>query len=205
MRFFARSWCTTVSNSGNSAWLRSYLCNRKQFCRVNCVSSKAEGIHVGVPQGSCLDPLLFLIYINDLPQAVQNSTVSVYADDASLCYQSSDINELNEAIYNDLKQLDIWLQGDKISFNVAKHNVLKSRHEDLDLKIHDNDLEIIQKKYLGVQIDNSLNWKEYVKIVSTKVFFYPNKMLTIHVYLLYILILYNCTTLRDNNVRSKMA
>ena len=85
------------------AWFRSYLCNRKQFCRVSGVSSKTEGIDVGVPQGSCLGPLLFLIYINDLPQAVQNSTVSMYADDTSLCYQSSDIDELNKAINNDLK------------------------------------------------------------------------------------------------------
>ena len=150
-------------------WFRSYLCNRKQFCRVNGISSKTQGIDVGVPQGSCLGPHLFLIYINDLPQAVQNSTVSMYADDTSLCCHSSNINELNEAIDNDLKQLDIWLQGNKQSLNVAKTNsmlvatkqknkILKSRNDDLDLKICDNDLEIIQKtKYLGVQIDNSLD------------------------------------------------
>ena len=60
------------------------MCNRKQFCQVNGVSSKTEGIDVGVPQGSCLGLLLFLFYINDLPQAVQNSTVSMYADDTSL-------------------------------------------------------------------------------------------------------------------------
>ena len=139
------------------AWFRSYLCNRKQFCRVNGVSSKTEGTDVGVPQGSCLGPPLFLIYINDLPQAVQNSTVSMYADDTSLCYQSSDINVLNEAIDNDLKQLDTWLQGNKLSLNFAKtnamlastkqkHNILKSRNEDLDFKIRDNELEIIQKQ-----------------------------------------------------------
>ena len=101
--------------------------------------------------------------------------------DTSLCYQSSDINELNEAINNDLKQLDIWLQGNKLSLNVDKtnsmlvstkqlHNILKSRNEVLDLKIRDNELEIIQKtKYLGVQIDNSFNWKEHIKTVSAKV------------------------------------
>ena len=105
----------------------------------------------------------------------------MYADDTSLCYQSSDINVLNEAINNDLKQLDTWLQGNKLSLNVAKtnsmlvstkqkHNILKSRNEDLDLKIRDNELEIIQKnKYLRVQIDNSLNWKEDIKTVSSKV------------------------------------
>ena len=162
------------------AWFRSYLCNRKQFFRVNVVSSKTEGIVVGVPKGSYLGHLLFFIYINDLPQAVQNSTVSMYADDISLCYQSSDIDQLNEAINNDLKQLDIWLQGNKLSLNVAKtnsmlvatkqkHNILNSRNDDLDLKIRDNDLETIQKtNYLGVQIDNSLNWEEHIKTVSAK-------------------------------------
>ena len=105
----------------------------------------------------------------------------MYSDDTSLCYQSSNINVLNEVINHDLKQLDTWLQGNKLSSNVAKtksmlvstkqkHNILKSRNEDWDLKIRDNELEIIQKtKYLSVQIDNSLNWKERIKTVSTKV------------------------------------
>ena len=75
---------------------------------------------------------------------------------------------IRPCINHDLKQLDTWLQGTKLSLNVAKksmlvstkqkHNSLKSRNEDLDLKIRDNELEIIKKtKYLSVQIDNSLN------------------------------------------------
>ena len=162
-------------------WFRSYLFNRKQFCRVNGISSKLEKIDVGVPQGSCLGPLLFLIYINDLPHAVQNYVVSMYADDTSLCYQASDIETLNEAIINDLIQLETWLKGNKLSLNVAKpnsmlistkqkHKILKNRDEDLQLTIRNKELEVIQKtKYLGVTIDNSLNWKEHIKTVSTKV------------------------------------
>ena len=67
------------------------------------MDSKIGDIEVGAPQGSCLGPLLFLIYINDLPQSVQDSTVSMYADDTSLCYQSHDLTQLNEAINSDLK------------------------------------------------------------------------------------------------------
>ena len=88
---------------------------------------------------------------------------------------------LNEAINNDLKQLNTWIQGNKLSLNVTKtnamlvstkqkHNILKSQNEDLDFKICNNELEIIQKtKYLGVQIDNSLYWKEHITSVSTNV------------------------------------
>ena len=87
------------------SWFESYLSNRKRFCKVNGVDSKIWDIEVGVPQGSCLGPLLFLIYINDLPLAVQDSSVSMCADDTSLCYQSrlNDLTRLNEAINTDLK------------------------------------------------------------------------------------------------------
>ena len=162
-------------------WFRSYLYNRKQFCKVNGISSDLEDIEVGVPQGSCLGPLLFLLYINDLPQAIRGSTVSMYADDTSLCHQASDITQLNEAMNNDLKQLDIWLQGNKLSLNVAKthsmlvttkqkSNILKGSNQNLELKIRDNELDVVQKtKYLGVQIDCSLDWKEQIKSISGKV------------------------------------
>ena len=99
---------------------------------------------MGVPQGSCLRPHLFLIYIEDLPEAVKGSTVTMYADDTSLCHQPRDLTQLNEAINSDLRKLETWLQGNKISLNVAKthsmlistkqkHNFLKSRNEALEL------------------------------------------------------------------------
>ena len=140
------------------AWFESYLHSRRQFCRVNGTNSKIEKMEVSVPQGSCLGPLLFPIYINDLPQASQNSAVSMYADDTSLCYQTSDINNLNDAINNDLMQLDTWLKGNKLSLNVAKtnymliakqkHSYLKYRNENLHLTMRSKELEVIQKNTL---------------------------------------------------------
>ena len=163
------------------SWFRSYLSNHKQFCRVNGVDSNVREVEVGVPQGSCFGPLLFLIYINDLPQVVQDSSVTMYADGTSLRYQSHDLTQLNEYINSDLKKLVTWLEGNKLSLNVAKtHSMListkqngsslRSPNEALELKIRDNELEVVQKtKYLGVQIDCLLDWKEQIKAVSTKV------------------------------------
>ena len=107
------------------SWFRSYLSNLKQFCRVNGVASDMQDVEVGVPQGLCLAPLLFLIYINDLPLVVQGSTMSMYADDTSLCHQALNMTQLNGAINNDLKRLDTWLQGNELSLNVTKtHSML---------------------------------------------------------------------------------
>ena len=105
-------------------------------------------------------------------QFFKDSVVYMYADDASLCYQSSDMTQLCEAINNDLNILDTWLQGSKLTLNVAKtypkllctkqkRKILKSRNESVVLKIRDNELDEVQNtKYLGVQIDSSLDWKE---------------------------------------------
>ena len=163
------------------AWFRSYLSNRKQYTRVNGVDSSIQELRIGVPQGSCLGPLLFLIYINDLPRALKISRMSMFAGDTCLYHQSSDISLLNEAIYEDLTYVDNWLKGNKFSLNVVKtHSMListkpklkalKSKNESLRLKIHVDEPEVVQKtKYLGVQIDNYLNWKEHIKVTSSKV------------------------------------
>ena len=102
------------------SWFKSYLSNPKQFCRVSGTDSKVNDITIGVPQGSCLGPLLFLIYINYLPLAIKHSNTSMYADNTSICYHSHEITRLNEAINNDLYKLEKWLEGNKLSLNLVK-------------------------------------------------------------------------------------
>ena len=108
---------------------------------------------IGVPQGPCLGPLLFLIYMNDLPSAVQNSRMSMFADDTCLYHQSSNISLLNEAINENLLHVDNWLKGNKLSLYVMKtHSMpistkpkliaLKSKNESLRLKIQVDELEV---------------------------------------------------------------
>ena len=137
------------------------ICSKIGFVNIKplpkCVDSEIEDIEVGVALCSSLGPLLFLIYINDLPQAVLDSNVSMYTDNTSACYQSYDMTRLNGAINSDLAKLDTWLQSNKPSQNVAKthsmlisskqkHNsILKGQNEDLKLKIRDNELEVVKK------------------------------------------------------------
>ena len=139
---------------GELSWFKSYLSNWKQFCRVSSTDSKAEDITIGVPQGSCLGPLLFLIYINDLPLVITNSNASMYADDTSICYHSHDITQVNEASNRDLYNLEKWLEGNKLSLHVVKTHVmlistkqkykaLQNQSQDLHLKIKGAELDTV--------------------------------------------------------------
>ena len=105
-----RAWCLI---DRELSWFKSYLSNRKQYCRINGVDSNMDNIEVSIPQGTRLGPLLFLVYINDLPCIIKNSNVWLYADDTSIYHSSKDITQLNKPLKEDLKKLDIWLKGNK--------------------------------------------------------------------------------------------
>ena len=98
-----------------NTWFASYLDKRMQFCRVNGVSPKLDNINCGVPQGSCLGPLLFLIYINDMPFSLEYSQVTMYADDTTISYSSNNIDDLEDNLYRDFSSLKQWLRGNKLS------------------------------------------------------------------------------------------
>ena len=101
-------------------WFIAYLNERKQCCRVNGKISEIQDIKYGVPQASCLGPLLFLIYINNLPLALQRTKVTMYADDKSISYSSRSITDLTNTINSDLQDLSLWLQGNMLTLNVVK-------------------------------------------------------------------------------------
>ena len=101
-------------------WFQSYPENRRQFCRVNGACSDSKDIDCGVPQGSCLGPLRFLIYINDLPLALHKCNLTMYADDKNISYACKNIGELNTVMNRDLDCLNKWLQGNILSLNVVK-------------------------------------------------------------------------------------
>ena len=162
-------------------WFTSYLDNRKQFCRVDGTSSGVRGINCGVPQGSCLGPLLFLIYINDLPFSLQKCHVSMYADDTAISLSSKSIDDLQNDLNLDLLNLQDWLHANKLSLNVVKTQSLiigsgpsirmieNQPDAPPSFSIGDQDIEMITyTRYLGVQIDSKINWGKHIDTLKTK-------------------------------------
>ena len=105
-------------------WFKSYLSDRKQFVSINGHDSNLASVLYDVPQGSVLGPLLFLIYINDLNQAIKFCKVHHIADDTNLLHFSKSITKLNKYVNLDMKNFTDWLNANKISLNVRKTELI---------------------------------------------------------------------------------
>ena len=107
---------------GNKALdlLSNYLTNRTQGCQLNRMLSDQRGITCGIPQGSIIGPLLFIIYINDLPNCLIHTTPRMFADDTSLTAVGKILIEAEEIANKDLKNVKMWLSSNKLSLNIAK-------------------------------------------------------------------------------------
>ena len=163
-------------------WFSSYLNNRRQFCRVNGVSSDPAEINIGVPQGSCLGPLLFLIYINDLPFALKRAKVTMYADDTAISFSSNDMEEIDAVVNAELACVEKWLQGNKLSLNVVKAQAmiiglsqkLRKIYTPMvpisHFQVNGNDIDFVKEiEHLGLMIDETLKWESNVKYTQKKI------------------------------------
>ena len=110
-------------------WLESFLIGRHQFTHIKDRSSSKLPITHGVPQGSVLGPLLFLLYINDLHKAIQHSSLHHFADDTNLLCTSKSLKKINEHINHDLKHFCQWLRSNKISLNPSKTETITFKTE----------------------------------------------------------------------------
>ena len=138
-------------------WFTSYLSNRKQ--RTSCENELSEALPVtyDVPQGSILDPLLFLVYINDLPAVIEHSEVSLYADDTILYCFSKESHQLESKLNEDLYNVALWVKANKLTLNLSKtksmligSNRKLAYVSSLSLSIFDCDLDSVNKfKYIG--------------------------------------------------------
>ena len=157
-------------------WFSSYLHNRKQFVTINGFKSTLNSINYGVPQGSVLGPLLFLIYINDLSFSVKNSTVHHFADDTNLLYINESLKTLCKKVNYDLKGISNWLNANRLSLNVNKTEfvIFRSPRKSIDsieINIKLNGKRLYPSsyiKYLGVLIDEHLSWKHHINELVIK-------------------------------------
>ena len=125
------------------AWFRSYLTNRTQICKVNQAMSDARTVKCGIPQGSNLGPLLFLLYINDLPNCLSLSSASVFADDTNISTHGDTGNEVQERLNADLENVHQWLLANKLTLNKQKteYMIISSRQR-ISNKIGDPKIEL---------------------------------------------------------------
>ena len=101
-------------------WFASYLQNKKQFCTVNGQKSSAKMVTCGIPQGSCLCPLLFIIYMNDFETCLELSNASMYADDTHVTIASNDSENLLENAQREFLNISEWVRINKLTANPKK-------------------------------------------------------------------------------------
>jgi len=156
-------------------WFRSYLTQRKQYVKYINSSSDILTLPCGVPQGSVLGPLLFIIYTNDLPNCLNDAKVILFADDTTLYMSSNHIQQLYHTVNTELELLNDWFRSNKLSLNVGKTHYVIFKHKlapipvNVDIRIGDEVLtEQVVAKFLGIYIDNKLNWQAHLGHLKNK-------------------------------------
>ena len=162
-------------------WFTSYLTNRSQYVNIGNATSSKRSITHGVPQGSVLGPILFLLYINDLHNATILYTL-LFADDTSFLFSGRNLQELVELVNTELEKAFCWFKANKLSLNVSKTKYMIFRNpkmlldDNLSIKIGNEEVERIGQdcptksfKFVGIMIDEFLSWNYHINHVANKI------------------------------------
>ena len=156
---------------------KSYLCNRKQYVSLNGFDSSLQDVTCGVPQGSTLGPLLFLLYINDFRLCLDQTTSGHFADDTFILFNSKKLKTIETIVNYELKHVLKWLRLNKLSLNAGKTELIffhSKSNKNLNFDnvfinfagIRLSPVDFI--KYLGMYIDKYLDWTPHVRELSKK-------------------------------------
>ena len=160
--------------TGNTLnWFKSYLSGRMQAGNVNSTLSDFKHVNIGIPQGSILGPLLFIIYVNSLPDCIDCKCI-MYADDTTLLFKSADLTSLQSHMNDCMLKIAHWFEINKLTLNIKKtkcmifgtNNALRN-FDDISLNYGNDIIERVYKfKYLGVIFDPILAWNEHIDYIS---------------------------------------
>ena len=156
-------------------WFKSYLSNRKQYVNINKVNSPKLNITCGIPQGSILGPLMFLLYINDIANVSSVLFFLLFADDTTVFCSGKNIDDLINIVNREMQKLIIWLYVNKLSINTEKTNYIlfslrKKINTSCNVYINQKVIDrVTNTKFLGVIIDEKLTWSHHIKYIKKKI------------------------------------
>jgi hypothetical protein len=168
-------------NNTELHWFTSYLCNRSQSVYYKNELAPPVNVSIGVPQGSTLGPLLFMVFVNDLSLHVNDASCTMYADDTIIHVNDNDVFGVSEKLNDAMSVVSQWYSANRLVLNVDKSNaMLVGRNIDveqrnqLSIYIGNSEIENVQcTKYLGVYIDEQLKFdihiNDLVKRLSAKI------------------------------------
>ena len=151
-------------------WFSDYLAMRRQRVVVDGEVSDWSAVTKGVPQGSILGPLLFILFVNDMPDVVKYCTINQYADDITIYVSNKSPDVVGSALEGDLERISSWIAANGLTMNVAKTQLMtmcrRGKHRKAEkVKVHVGGVELPKQdavKYLGVIVDRELNWKQHI-------------------------------------------
>ena len=157
------------------AWFQSYLRDRQFKVGINKIYSAVHTINIGIPQGSILGPLLFIIYNNDLPLVTNVLKTTLFADDTNFSIEHKNYDLLIPTLNSELSKISNWTVANRLTINTSKTEMLFFSHRrnvvtnDEHIVLNDECINFVNHaRFLGVIIDNKINFKNHINFVTTK-------------------------------------